>query len=373
MDKTRLEAIHCFPIKGLPAISLTNTDLVIGRGIPNDRRYAITNGTMSDGKWMPAGNYFVNAYNDGLLNFKVTNDEQTSSISISNPENQEIRIQTNNPQSLELANLTLERFISHIKVKADRTPPQIVELSDAGGSWDYPGTEISLINQMTVKAIGDAMDRDLDPERFRGNLILSGLNAWQEFDLLGKKLGIGDAEIEVLFPIVRCPAPGVNPKTGLRDIDFEQEFPTCFGHAYCGMYARVTKTGKINAEDKIEVLGNASTPLARVQELADPYPLWPRFADVGSYDVNGETTQIALNCSSPWPFPDAKPGQRLRFHLNSTTKATGWTSAYLDGVSNGQYHLSIPKSETGDPLTEYLRTELGAETRLLISGPFGRV
>ena len=373
MDKTRLEAIHCFPIKGLPAINLSNTDLVVGRGIPNDRRYAITNGTISDGKWMPAGNYFVNAYNDGLLNFKVTNVEQTSCISITNPDNKEIQLKTDNPQSLELANLTLERFISQLKIKADKAPPQIVELSDAGGSWDYPGTEISLINLATVEAIGNEMDRDLDPERFRGNLLLSGLNAWQEFDFLGKKLRIGEAEIEVLFPIVRCPAPGVNPKTGARDIDFEKDYPSCFGHPYCGMYARVTKTGKISTDDKIEVLGNASTPLARVQELADPYPLWPRFADVGSYDVNGETTQMTLKCTAPWPFPDAKPGQRLRFHLNSTTKASGWTSAYLDEVSDGQYRLSVPKSETADALTEFLRTELGNETRLLISGPFGRV
>jgi hypothetical protein len=63
-----------------------------------------------------------------------------------------------------------------------------------------------------------AEDRpDLDPRRFRGNLWLDGLAPWEEFDLVGKRLRIGAAELDVVEPIGRCRATEANPDTGRRD------------------------------------------------------------------------------------------------------------------------------------------------------------
>ncbi|MEM7216181.1 MAG: MOSC domain-containing protein [Pseudomonadota bacterium] len=368
MNPVKLEAIHRFPVKGFPSQSLKQARLELGKGIPGDRRYAITNGTVSNGEWMLARSYFINAYNDGLQKFDVCENTNDGSLTLKNPDGHEMNLLPENPQSLELANLQLERFLNHVTVKPDAPAPQVIERKQAESNWDYPGTELSIINAQSVQAIGTALDRELDPVRFRGNLIIRDLPAWEEFDLLGKRLRIGEAEIEVMFPIVRCPAPGVNPATGERDIDFAETFPAHFGHAYCGMYAKVVSAGKIVPEDRIEIVGDAEMPLSEAQAEADPYPLWPRMMEIEDYTVDIMTTRLTLKNTSPWPLPKAEPGQRLKLHIGSGR----WTREYIKEASSEQYHLEIEDSKTGDPMTQILREGLANGERIVVTGPFGQ-
>ncbi|MEM9332453.1 MAG: MOSC domain-containing protein [Pseudomonadota bacterium] len=367
MDNVKLEAIHRFPVKGLPSQSLKKASLEIGFGIPGDRRYAITNGTIGTGEWMQASSFFVNAYSDGLAKFQIS-PETKSDLSIKNPEGNTLQIDPENAQSLDVANLQLERFLKHLSLKKDQPAPQIIERNKRLSNWDYPNTELSIINLATAEAIGQALAMPLDPARFRGNLIISGLKPWEEFTWLGKRVRLGTADIEVMFPIVRCPAPGVNPETGERDINFEQEFPELFGHAYCGMYAKVKKSGQTEVGDTIQEIGNASMPLAEAQSEADPYPLWPRMMEISEYSVDILSTRISLKKLDPWPLPDALPGQRLKIHMG----AECWTREYLKTCSSEVYEIEVEDSKTGDPITQRLRDGLSVGDRVVVTGPFGR-
>ncbi|MEM9277098.1 MAG: MOSC domain-containing protein [Pseudomonadota bacterium] len=369
MHNITLEAIHRFPVKGFPSQSLKNARLETGKGIPGDRRYAITNGTVSNGEWMLARSYFINAYNDGLQNFAIEESVKDGCLRLTNPEGREITLQPENPQSLELANLQLERFFKHVSVKPDAPAPQIIERKQAESNWDYPNTEISIINTETVKSVGKTLGHEMDPARFRGNLVINDLPAWEEFGLLGKRMRLGEAELEVMFPIVRCPAPGVNPETGERDIDFAKVFPDHFGHAYCGMYATVVKTGPISTGDRIEIVGDAKMSLTDAQAEADPYPLWPRVMEVSDYVVDVMSTRLSLKNTCPWPLPEAKPGQRLKLHLG----ADQWTREYIKDADSNHYHLEIEDSKTGDPVTQMLREDLQPGQKIIVSGPFGKV
>ena len=83
----------------------------------------------------------------------------------------------------------------------------------------------------------------VDPLRFRGNLHVDGWPAWQEFDLLGQTLAVGDVRLKVVKRIVRCAATNVEPRTGIRDLEIPKTLMQAFGHMDCGVYAEVTAGG----------------------------------------------------------------------------------------------------------------------------------
>jgi uncharacterized protein len=75
---------------------------------------------------------------------------------------------------------------------------------------------VSLVSLASVRVIGAAIGRTVDPLRFRANLYFDGLEPWREFELVGELLCIGDARLEVLKTIDRCAATGAEPGSGRR-------------------------------------------------------------------------------------------------------------------------------------------------------------
>lgn len=56
----------------------------------------------------------------------------------------------------------------------------------------------------------------LDDRRFRSNIVIDGIGAWEELGWSGR-VRIGELEFRVAEPIVRCLATHANPETGERD------------------------------------------------------------------------------------------------------------------------------------------------------------
>ena len=188
---------------------------------------------------------------------------------------------------------------------------------------------------------------------------------------MGKRIKVGDVELEVHRPIDRCPTPGVNPETGERDVEVTPGIQEHFGHIYCGMYARVVKSGRIKPGNTIEIVGDAEMPWteATVVENANAYALWPRLVAITTYQNDVLSTRLSFKSATPWPLPDATPGQRMRLHLGPDQ----WTTEYIAEVSQGHMHLEVEDSKTDDPVTKLLREGLAVGQKILVSGPFGRV
>jgi len=83
---------------------------------------------------------------------------------------------------------------------------------------------------------------------------MAGLEPWVEFDWIGKTVTLGEAELTIREPIVRCLATTANPDTGERDAETLTALKTHFGHQNFGIYAEVTRSGDIILGDPIEVL-----------------------------------------------------------------------------------------------------------------------
>lgn len=367
MTETILQKIYRFPMKGFPGQQLEKTELKTGAGIRYDRRYAVTNGVEDTGEWMPSKSFFINSYVDGMSKFKCAFDEKI--ISLENIKGETLGVEMDNPSSLEKANTQISTFMQPVVIKDEPHQPKIIDRGE-GSVWDYVDTPISIINAESVKALDEKLGAQLDPLRFRGNFIITGLDAWEEFSWMGKRIQIGDCILDIHRPIDRCPTPGVNPETGERDIEVTPGLRDHFGHIYCGMYAKVIQGGEVKSGDLIKIIGDAELKLENVMvSNASNYALWPRMAEVTSCAIGKDKTHITLKTTSPWQAPQAQAGQRLKLHLGKQ----GWTQEYITAYSDNVYELEIEDSATQDPITKHLREGLEVGTGLIISGPYGRV
>ena len=118
---------------------------------------------------------------------------------------------------------------------------------------DIPDKAISIINLNTVLELQNKLGKQISPSRFRGNILVDGVNACEEFNWIGKKIYIGDAILEVFKRTQRCAATNVNPDNGQRDINIPNEIKSHYGHLDLGIYARVTKGGLISILNKLHI------------------------------------------------------------------------------------------------------------------------
>jgi uncharacterized protein YcbX len=99
---------------------------------------------------------------------------------------------------------------------------------------DRPDGYVTLHGRSSVAALGDALGEEIDERRFRSNVAVEGLEAFEEQAWMGKTLRIGSLWFRVELPIRRCLATHANPETGERDQPvlttltraFDQDEPT---------------------------------------------------------------------------------------------------------------------------------------------------
>lgn len=76
---------------------------------------------------------------------------------------------------------------------------------------------VSVHSRASVAALEAAMDAGVDGRRFRSNVVVDGVEAWQELEWEGE-LNLGEVTFRTEGPIVRCLATHANPDTGERDV-----------------------------------------------------------------------------------------------------------------------------------------------------------
>ncbi|WP_075997237.1 MOSC domain-containing protein [Salaquimonas pukyongi] len=374
----QLAQIYRYPVKALPGERLDKVSLTAAEGLPHDRRFALTNMSepAPDGEWMPCRSFFINALHDGLAQFSQTFDEASGKLTIASHQGSAVSFTAGDGESQTRANASIPALLEPLQPETS-IPPMIAERRQVPGAhsgfWDFTDSALSIINLASVDMLSKAMGVELDPRRFRGNLLIDGLAPWEEFSWLGKRISIGEAELEIIRPAQRCPATSVNPETALRDLKVPDCLQTHFGHAFLGMYAQVTKGGLIAPGESINISGAAHMPPDQAAAEGPDYRLWPRMAEVVDISSHGEHAEeagclMSLRPAGPWLLPEARPGQRLRIHLGPDL----YTAAEISDHRDHTTVLHVTPSQTGDRATAHLLEQAKTGDRLVVTGPFGR-
>lgn len=139
-----------------------------------------------------------------------------------------------------------------------RTAPE-----EFGGTKNDPlnfadGFPILIANQASwdvLKATQDDL-AEVDIDRFRANIVLHGLNPFEEDTI--KTIKIGDAIFELVKPCARCPVPNIDQKTGERHGKVTQALMnngrrSDDGQNYFGWNALIRKRGSLG-DGSFEIL-----------------------------------------------------------------------------------------------------------------------
>lgn len=141
-----------------------------------------------------------------------------------------------------------------VRLEAARSGVEPTFEADSGQTWSGPtgafhddgGVRVSLVGTGTIGALGE-----WDVRRFRPNIVLDGED---EDALLGRRVRLGGAILDVVQPVVRCvmvtrPQPG-----GIeRDLDVLRTIQRARGGALA-VGALVVEAGTVRLDDEIEVL-----------------------------------------------------------------------------------------------------------------------
>jgi ferredoxin-NADP reductase/uncharacterized protein YcbX len=364
-----IQTIYRYPLKGFSGQCLESARLEVRRGLPYDRHLALTNGEKAveeNGQWTACQAFVRLTKNASLPLYKVAFDEQRLVLELQSPKGERLNIKTSDKKSISNASATLDQWLP------SRYPKKTQLMQAQLGYWDHADAEISLINLATTQALSLAADVAIDPLRFRGNLYLQGLEAQSELAWLGKRIRIGQAELEITRPIDRCSATSLDPKTGLPDVNMPALLARQMGHIFCGLYARVIKPGLIKAGDSMELIGATDSYSTYYHpKTAPPAEQWPRFAEVMRCE-NEDRHVKSFWLRDPLAAlrTTIQAGQHIRIHMQEGQRLM-WRAYTVSDVEGDLLRISVKRSAASQGGSAWLHDRITLGSQVLMSGAFG--
>ncbi|MCC5977900.1 MAG: MOSC domain-containing protein [Salinarimonas sp.] len=245
----RIDALHRYPVKGLSPEAVTQFRLETGGYVPGDRVFAIENGPSgfdaADPRHKAKTHYLMLMRNEALARLRSRYDDATDTLVIEGESGARIEAPCGDPEGARAIAAFVAQHVPDLELRGD---PALLTAPPGFRFTDSRTGYVSLINLASVAAVETMTGAAVDPLRFRGNVHMTGLPAWGEFDLVGKVLEAPSGlRLEVTGPIVRCAATNVDPSTGLRDLTIPQALMRHLGHMDCGIYAKVIAPGSLAA------------------------------------------------------------------------------------------------------------------------------
>ena len=111
---------------------------------------------------------------------------------------------------------------------------------------------ISLINLNSINDFEKKINEKVEPQRFRGNFYIEGIDAWEERNWIGKTIKINNNSFMVERNIPRCVAINIKPKTDENNLDLLQSLKKTYNHFDMGIYLRALNDGEVKIGNAVE-------------------------------------------------------------------------------------------------------------------------
>jgi len=112
---------------------------------------------------------------------------------------------------------------------------------------------ISLINIKSIEDFGNKTNQEIEDQRFRGNIYIDGIQAWEERNWIGKIIKINEISFKVEKNIPRCVAINLKPNTDDNSSNLLQSLKKSYNHFDMGIYLTALGDGKIDIGDTISI------------------------------------------------------------------------------------------------------------------------
>ena len=232
----RVCALYRYPVKGFtPEACERLTVLEEGR-IAGDRALAFrfADSGLPPTAWSRKYGFAVLVNAPGLARLTARFDERTRRLRIALGD-EVLADEGLDDEGRELLAAAVERYVlglpdNPLAGHHERLPLQLVGDGVTPRYQDSESGQVTLHSRASVAALADALSQStLDEIRFRSNIAIDGVPAWTENEWIGRRLKIGDVELEAIKPKVRCLATHANPESGARDLPVMQTLVRAFG------------------------------------------------------------------------------------------------------------------------------------------------
>jgi ferredoxin-NADP reductase/uncharacterized protein YcbX len=355
-----ITSVWVYPVKGAAGLPVDEIDVLPGTGALHDRSVAIARGDQP-----------VPARTPWRLRsaFKqVARDPDMTQVTVTMPASGVVELRHRaHPDGPSVRSDQVQPDQEAVLRQWFGEPGLRLVHGDAAALWDVADGELSLLNLATIRALEQLTGTTLDIRRFRANVYIDGLPAFAELSWVGRRIRLGDCEVEVIRPIARCRATSAHPGTGERDIEFPSLLTRAVGYPHLGVYARLAGPARLRVGSTV-VVSDPPDPVRLADTLRERREVthpWPREAEVLETVREDERT-ISVWLRDPYRQSVAA-GQHIRVHLPTAKDALSWRAYSVSGWCDDRLRITV---RLRGAVSESLAL-LAAGDRLLISGPFG--
>ena len=244
---------HIFrhPVKSLGEEALGEVDLATGKPMPFDRRWAIAHGAAEEIRgWAGPKNFINQTHVPRFAQIRMSFLPESHTLRLSHPDLPDLTIR---PGSVD-GDDALSEWVEPLTKGTTRSGPFLVYEVPGVAFTDFEDTHISIGSEASRRALGQLAGRDLEHIRFRMNLWVDGMSPWEEFELGGREIEIGEARLKITERVTRCNATAASPSSGARDVPVTKLLDEHLGHQDFGIYAQVIRAGTVRVGDEARLV-----------------------------------------------------------------------------------------------------------------------
>jgi uncharacterized protein YcbX len=257
-------ALYRYPVKGFtPEECETLTVLDEGK-IAGDRilgiRFADTEA--ADDAWSKKTGMVALVNTPGLARLHIRFEEEALRLRISLASTVLVDEVLNNEGrkriAAAVADYVLKLDENPLSGYPERLPLRVVGNGITSRYHDAEAGQVTLHGRGSLHALAAAFrDAEVSELRFRSNIAVEGLGAWEEQSWVGRKVRIGTVDFDVVKPKLRCLATHANPKTGERDLPILTTLTRVFGQERPTFAVAMVPShggGQIHAGDEVSLV-----------------------------------------------------------------------------------------------------------------------
>jgi hypothetical protein len=259
----RVAALYRYPVKGFNPEARQSLRLHENGRIAGDRVLGLrfANAGAADDAWGTKHEFVALVNTPGLARLEVAFDHDLLRVRVSS-HGGVLADEALDAAGRERIASAVQRFVlgledNPLAADAARLPIKLVGDGATPRYQDKAAGHVTLHGRASVQATADAAGvGELSEQRFRSNVAVEGLAAWEEQRWIGRRLRIGEVQFRAVEPKTRCLATHANPRTGERDVPVMQTLLKAFpaGKPTLAISLLPSAGGMIRIGDKIQLI-----------------------------------------------------------------------------------------------------------------------
>ena len=221
---SKVVELYRYPVKSFTPERRSELSVVDGR-VTGDRVLAFRfadKGSVDDWKWQTKHNFVALVNTPGMALLELGFDDVSRVLSLrfqgelfaeGSINTEEDRIYLCEAVGEYVTSLDDNPLVGH----PERVPLKLVGDGKQGLFHDTSAGGVTVHGAESLKSLESQVGAPVDGRRFRTNVVIDGVEAWEELGWTGR-ISIGDHEYRVVNPVTRCLTTHANPVSGERDM-----------------------------------------------------------------------------------------------------------------------------------------------------------